>query len=53
MYVRSTIAKHFEIIQNEFEYILWIFISKQFTNYDKHIILGILYIPPEKIEILK
>ena len=52
MYVRSTIAKHFEVIQNESEYILWISISKQFTDYDENIVLGIMYIPPENSRFL-
>ena len=52
MYVRSTIAKHFEVIQNESDYILWISISKQFTDYDENIVLGIMYIPPENSRFL-
>lgn len=52
MYVRTSVAKHVDILQGNSEYILWLSIRNTLTNYTENMILGAIYLPPENSRFL-
>ena len=52
VYVRTSIAKHVEVISNDSEYALWLTIHKTLTEFPENMILGAIYLPPENSRFL-
>ena len=49
VFVKNDILHGTETKKSNSEYVLWLKISKILTNTDDDIMLGVLYVPPEKI----
>ncbi len=48
VFVKNSISSYIENINSENEYALWLKIDKKLTNIEEDLILGVLYVPPEK-----
>ena len=48
IFVRKTIAKHVRNIKSDAEYVQWVVLSKSMLSIEEDVVLGIVYIPPDR-----
>ena len=52
LFVKAELSKYIETIQSESDYVLWVKLDKSYMQSDKHIVFGIVYVPPTQSRFL-
>ena len=45
-YVEKSLSSNVRVLENQSDYVMWLYISKTFTNLGHDLVIGIVYIPP-------
>ena len=52
LFVKAELSKNIETMQSESDYVLWVKLDKSYMQSDKHIVFGIVYVPPTQSRFL-